>query len=70
MLKILKISFLDIIFRHILGKYTLLLLLLYTKLMTKHHRNSFEVFSVYDLTPAFLRYAVVKLINRFFKNKI
>ena len=43
MLKILKISFLDIIFRHILGKYTLLLLLLYTKLMTKHHRNSFAV---------------------------
>ena len=43
MLKILKISFLDIIFGHILGKYTLLLLLLYTKLMTKHHRNSFAV---------------------------
>ena len=41
MLKNLNISFLDIIFRHILGKYTLLLLLLYTKLMTKHHRNSF-----------------------------
>ena len=43
MLKNLKISFLDIIFRHILEKYTLLLLLLYTKLMTKHHRNSFAV---------------------------
>ena len=43
MLKKFLISFLDIIFRHIFGKYTLLLLLLYAKLMTKHRRNSFVV---------------------------
>ena len=43
MLKNLKTNFLNIIFRHVLGKYTLLLLLLYTKLMTKYHRNSFAV---------------------------